>query len=54
MSETDIKTLCVVPTDAHYYKNHINVNSVHVGMDAVNVMAAYQPVVQACGEPHAC
>jgi hypothetical protein len=25
-----------------------------VGIDAVNVMAAYQPVVQACCEPHAC
>jgi hypothetical protein len=23
-----------------------------VGIDAVNVMAAYQPIVQACGEPH--
>ena len=25
--------------------------SVLVGMDAVSVMAAYQPVVQACGSP---
>jgi hypothetical protein len=28
--------------------------SVLVGIDVVNVMAAYQPVVQAYGEPHAC
>jgi hypothetical protein len=28
--------------------------SVFVGPDIVNVMAAYQPVVQACGEPPAC
>ena len=28
--------------------------SVLVGTDAVNVMAAYQPVVQACGSPHTC
>ena len=28
--------------------------SVLIGVDAVNVMAAYQPVVQACGSPHAC
>ena len=28
--------------------------SVLDGIDAVNVMAAYQPVVQACGSPHAC
>jgi hypothetical protein len=28
--------------------------SVLVCIDAVNVMAAYQPVVQACGEMHAC
>ena len=28
--------------------------SVLVCMEAVNVMAAYQPVVQACGERHAC
>jgi len=28
--------------------------SVLVGIDAVNVVAAYQPVVQSCGEPHAC
>ena len=28
--------------------------SVLFGIHAVNVMAAYQPVVQACGEPHAC
>ena len=28
--------------------------SVLVGIDAVNVMAAYQPVVQASGSPHAC
>jgi hypothetical protein len=27
--------------------------SVLVGIDAVNVMAAYQPVVQACGAQHA-
>ena len=27
--------------------------SVLVSIDAVNVMAAYQPVVQVCGEPHA-
>jgi len=26
---------------------------VFVGIDAVNVMAAYQPVVQACISPHA-
>jgi len=26
--------------------------SVFVGIDVVNVMAAYQPVVQACGSPH--
>ena len=25
-----------------------------VGMDLVNVMAAYQPVVQPCGSPRAC
>jgi len=25
-----------------------------VDIDVVNVMAAYQPGVQACGEPHAC
>jgi hypothetical protein len=25
-----------------------------VGIDEVNVMAACQPVVQECGEPHAC
>jgi len=25
-----------------------------VGIDTVNVMAAYQPVVQACSELHAC
>jgi hypothetical protein len=25
-----------------------------VGIDAVSVMAAYRPVVQACGELHAC
>jgi hypothetical protein len=25
-----------------------------VSIDAVNVMAAYQPVEQACGVPHAC
>jgi hypothetical protein len=28
--------------------------SVLVGIDAVNVMAAYQPVVQACGSQFAC
>jgi hypothetical protein len=28
--------------------------SVLVSIDAVNVMAAYQPVVQECGETHAC
>ena len=28
------------------------VSFVHVGIDAVNVMAAYRPVVQVCGEPH--
>jgi hypothetical protein len=28
--------------------------SVLVGIDAVNVMAAYQPVVHACGSPHTC
>jgi hypothetical protein len=28
--------------------------SVLDGIDVVNVMAAYQPVVQACGSPHAC
>jgi hypothetical protein len=28
--------------------------SVLVVLDAVNVMAAYQPAVQACGSPHAC
>jgi hypothetical protein len=28
--------------------------SVLVGIDAVNVMVTYRPVVQACGEPHAC
>ena len=28
--------------------------SVHVGIDVVNVMAAYQPVMQACGEQHSC
>jgi hypothetical protein len=28
--------------------------SVIVGIDAVNIMAAYQPVVQACGEQRAC
>ena len=77
------KTLFIVPTDAHYYKNHRMLKqykiitlaptcfgsrrnhhqgavlclakttkygfSVLVGIDAVNVMAAYQPVVQACG-----
>jgi hypothetical protein len=34
--------------------NYEMVFSVLVGTDVVNVMAAYQPVVQACGEPHAC
>jgi hypothetical protein len=29
-------------------------SSVLVGIDAVNVMVAYQPVVQACGSLHAC
>jgi len=29
-------------------------SSVLVGIDPVSVMAAYKPVVQACGEPHAC
>jgi hypothetical protein len=28
--------------------------SVLVGIDAVNVMATYQPVVKACGSPHVC
>jgi hypothetical protein len=78
-------TLFIVPTDAHYYKNHRMLKqfkiialiaptcfgsrrnhhqgavlciakttkygfSVLVGIDVVNVMAAYQPVVRACGE----
>ena len=77
------KTLFIVPTDAHYYKNHRRLKqfkiitlaptcfgsrrnhhqgavlclakttkygfSMFVGIDAVIVMAAYQPVVQACG-----
>ena len=28
--------------------------SVLVGIETVSVLAAYQPVVQTCGEPHAC
>ena len=48
--------LCLVKTTKYGF-------SVLVGIDAVNVMAAYQPVVQACGsqwrqilhcQPHAC
>ena len=31
-----------------------NMVYVLVGIDAVSVMAAYQPVVQVCGAPHAC
>jgi hypothetical protein len=30
------------------------VSAVLVDMDAVNLMVAYRPVVQACGEPHGC
>jgi len=28
--------------------------SVLIAVDAVNIMAGYQPVVQACGSPHTC
>jgi hypothetical protein len=85
---SSVKTLFIVPTDAHYYKitemlkqfkiislaptcfgsrskHHQGAVlclarttkygfSVLVGIDAVSVMAAYQPVVQVCSEPHAC
>jgi hypothetical protein len=83
-ASTVSKTLFIVPTDAHYYKNHRMLKqfkiitlapicfgsrrnhlqgavlclvkgtkcgfSVLVGIDAVNVMAGFQPVVQACGD----
>ena len=38
------EVLCFAKTTKHGF-------SVHVGIDVGNVMAAYQPVMQACGSP---
>ena len=61
-----IKIITLAPTCFGSRRNHHQgavlylakitnyVFSVLVGIDAVSVMAAYRPVVQECGEPHAC